>query len=575
MARVLPDVSGLDKEFDYLVPAALAERVEVGNLVRVELHGRRVAAWVVALDVEPPEGVELRPILKVSSIGPSPELVELSTWVAHRWAGRRSSVLTSTMGDTMVDRLPAGPGPLRLPAADPEAAAAFAEPGVTVVQVPPGDDGYRFVLAAAHFGDALVITPGIARARRLGGRLRRDGGRVALAGRDFALGAAGGVVIGARKAALARTRSLAAVVVLDEHDESLQEERNPTWHARDLAIERARRADAPVVLVSASPSMAALAIADRVVRPGRTVERNGWPMVDVIDRRQAEPSERGLFSHALVRAARDTRGRVVCILNRKGRAVMLSCGSCGELVRSADGERLMSERATDDGRRVLVGPDGEERPKICAFCGGTKLKRLRLGVERAREELEALVGESVQELTGTSADGDGPVDARVVIGTEAALHRVQQADLVAFLDIDQELLAPRYRAAEQAMALVVRAAALVGGRPGRVLVQTRTPDHRVLRAAHLADPSRFAVAERELREATGMPPTSALAELSGAGAEEMAESLQGVLGVDLLGPDDRGRYLVRAPDPATLADALATTPRPKARVRVAVDPPRV
>ncbi|MBA3288887.1 MAG: hypothetical protein H0U21_12865, partial [Acidimicrobiia bacterium] len=81
IARVQPDVTGLDKAFDYDVPAALAGRVGVGTLVRVPLHGRRVGGWVVELD--PPEIVErsrLRPLAKVSSLGPSAELMDLARW---------------------------------------------------------------------------------------------------------------------------------------------------------------------------------------------------------------------------------------------------------------------------------------------------------------------------------------------------------------------------------------------------------------------------------------------------------------------------------------------------------------
>ena len=83
---------------------------------------------------------------------------------------------------------------------------------------------------------------------------------------------------------------------------------------------------------------------------------------------------------------------------------------------------------------------------LCAKCGGTKMKNLRAGVNRVREELEALAREPVAELTaerGTDAGGTG---TRIVVGTEAALHRIHKADVVAFLDFDQELLAPRYRA---------------------------------------------------------------------------------------------------------------------------------
>ncbi len=571
IVRVMPDVSGIDKVFDYVVPSAMADTVEIGSLVRVDLHGRRVAGWVVALDVDPPEGVALRDISKVSSLGPDEHLIELARWSAHRWAGRLGPILKQAMPDTMVTSLPAGPDPRSLASARPEVEAAFAQPGVTVVRLPPGGDRFDFVAASARLGDGVVVVPSVADARFLGGRLRRTGGRVALAGRDWALGAAGGTVIGARKAVWARTRSLASVVVLDEHDESLQEERNPTWHARDVAIERARRAGVPCVLVSASPSVAALAAADRVLTPSRADERAGWPISTVVDRRDGDPARSGLFSDEFVAALRATEGRVVCVLNRKGRAPMLACASCGELVRTDDGEHLMAEI---DGE--LVARTGERRPKICAVCRGTKLKRLRLGVNRVREELEALANEPVGEVTADT-DRDVLETRRILVGTEAVLHRVYDAGMVAFLDFDQELLAPRYRAAEQAMGLVVRAARLVGDRSsgGRLVIQTRTPEHRVVRATRLADPGTFAEEERSIREATNFPPFSAIAELSGGGAGEFVGPLLSRLDVDVLGPRDDGRYLLRTPSWESLAAVLEQTPRPKGRVRVAVDPPRI
>jgi primosomal protein N' (replication factor Y) len=167
-------------------------------------------------------------------------------------------------------------------------------------------------------------------------------------------------------------------------------------------------------------------------------------------------------------------------------------------------------------------------------------------------------------------------DSRIYVGTEAVLHRVPDARVVAFLDFDQELLAPRYRVAEQAMALLVRAARLLGPRDrgGRLLIQTRLPRNEVITAALHADPGRLVVVERERRQALGFPPYAALAEVSGEAAATYVESLGQPLGLTVLGPAD-GRWLVRAPDHQTLCEALAATTRPPGRLRVAVDPLRV
>jgi primosomal protein N' (replication factor Y) len=145
-----------------------------------------------------------------------------------------------------------------------------------------------------------------------------------------------------------------------------------------------------------------------------------------------------------------------------------------------------------------------------------------------------------------------------------------------FLDMDSELLAPRYRAAEEVLALLARAARLVGGRGegvGRVVVQTRLPDHVVLRAASLGDPDRVVQAELERREAMRLPPMWALASVSGAGADAVVDHLRADDRVQVGGPAG-GPYLVRAPTSEQLADALADVPRPEARVRIEVDPLR-
>ncbi|MFN0090276.1 MAG: hypothetical protein ACKVWR_08425, partial [Acidimicrobiales bacterium] len=417
-------------------------------------------------------------------------------------------------------------------------------------------------------------------APRLAGRLHRRGVDVALHPQDWARAAAGvEVVVGARAAAWAPAPGLAAVVVLDEHDEAYQEQRSPTWHARDVALERARRAGAPALLVSPTPSLEALD-AGPLLCLERAAERRGWPLLEVVDRRGEDPARGGLYTSRLVERLRAVRaepdGLAVCVLNRTGRARLLACRSCGELARC---ERCTAALRQDaPGGELLCARCGEARPAVCAACGALAHKTLRVGVGRAREELEALVGAPVVELTSASPPEVVP-SSGVVVGTEAALHRVERARLVAFLDIDQELLAARHRAAEQAMGLLARAARLVGRRdgPGRLLVQTRLPDHDVLEAVRHADPGRAADAERARRRALGWPPYSALAVLSGPGGAELAAALAAVLhdqpGAAVLGPAE-DRWLVRAASHAELCDALAAAPRPRGRVRIEVDPQR-
>jgi primosomal protein N' (replication factor Y) len=571
VARVLPDVRGFDKTFDYLVPEQLRSRVRVGTIVRVPLHGRRVGGWVVGLGTEPPAGVALRPIAKVTGWGPPAELIELAEWAAWRWAGHPAALLGAASPPAVVAGLPLPPQPATpVPAPLDDLAIEALDRERAVLRLPPAADPVDLALAAAGRRPALVVTPSVGQARLLTARLRRAGVPVARYPTEWALGAAGATVVGARAAAWAPVGGLGAVVVIDEHDEALQEERAPTWHGRDVAVERARRAGVPCVLASPVPSLEALAWGP-LLTPSRQAEREGWPLLEIVDRRGDDPARPTLLSAALVRHLRSER-RVVCVLNTAGRARLLACLSCGDLARCEHCGAAVTQG--DDGR--LRCPRCEaERPLVCRHCGAARMKTLRPGVTRLREELEAAAGTPVVAATKTTA-GEPLPEARIYVGTEAVLHQVPATDVVAFLDIDHELLAPRYRANEQALGLLARGARLVGPRAtgGRLLVQTRQPHHEVLAAVLHADPGRLTGTELARRTALRFPPAAALAAISGEGAAAFVAALGTPLGVDILGPAD-GRWLLRAPDHQTLCDALAVTPRPPGRLRVEVDPLRV
>jgi primosomal protein N' (replication factor Y) len=222
------------------------------------------------------------------------------------------------------------------------------------------------------------------------------------------------------------------------------------------------------------------------------------------------------------------------------------------------------------------------------------MKTLRAGVTRLREELAALLGVEVEEVSGASARGVlDPADERhepdtgtrapVLIGTEAVLHRLRGAAAVAFLDIDLHLLAPRLSATDETLALLVRAGRLVGARGGppwaRVQLQTRVPEHPVLEAVVRGEPAPVLADEVAIRRTSGLPPFAALALVSGPLAPGYADALarearqlQGA-GV-VVTTAGEGAWLVKAPDHDVLCDLLARVERPPGRgLRVAVDPP--
>jgi primosomal protein N' (replication factor Y) len=562
VARVVPDVTGLDKQFDYLVPDQLRARVAIGSMVRVPLHGRRVGGWIVALG--PPDGSvpldRLVALAKWSGIGPSADVIELARWASQRWgAGRLRPFMVAAQPPSMVGSLPASTAR--------EYTSVDDTPPPRLIRLPPTWDQMSIVEEAVARGPVLVVHPSIDEARRLSARLRQAGYSTALHPEQWARAAGGvDVVIGGRSAIWSPCAGMRSIVVLDEHDESLQEERSPTWNARDVGIERAARAGVPCTLASPCPSAAALHWAGPSVRrPSVSEEREGWPILELVDRTNEEPWKRSLLTSPLIQHLRRADQRVICVHNTKGRARLLACRTCRSLQRC---EHCHASVGQDDSGSLVCRRCGTVRPVVCQNCGSGALALLRPGVSRMREEIEAAAGRPVGVVTG---DSESLPACDVLIGTEAVLHRARHADVVAFLDLDAELLAPRYRAGEQAMALLARAARLVGGRAGggRLLVQTFLPRHEVLQAVLLADPSRAAKVELNRRELLGLPPFAALAAVSGTGAEEFAA----VTGLEASSMGDV--VLLRAPTWDQLGAALSATPRPKgSRLRIEVDPAR-
>ena len=182
------------------------------------------------------------------------------------------------------------------------------------------------------------------------------------------------------------------------------------------------------------------------------------------------------------------------------------------------------------------------------------------------------------EVTGGGDDAVAIDQSKMLfVGTEAALHRVHEADTVVFLDIDQELAAPRYRASEIVGSLLVHAARLVGRSEigGKVMVQTHSIDSPVLQAMASLHIDQYLQSVSEMRSFMKLPPFGALAQLSGTNIDAAMNELRNNVFVHISASND-GSYLVKASDWHVLADALSEIEAVKGvRLKVQVDPSRV
>ena len=571
IARVLCDRSGPDRAFDYQIPTSLVDRVSVGSLVRVDLHGRRIGGWVRELDPADAAPVEeLLPLQRVSSVGPDSAVCELAEWAAHRWAGRRSQFFRTASPPRVVSAIGGSSYSGLQPEPRSPATTKLLGGRGGVLRLPPTSDVLPSIWSCLVSGPVLVIVPGVDDAAILHSRVSRAGVTTALWPKDWSRAAAGvDVTIGTRTAAFARLPSLGSILVVDEFDERLQSESSPTWHAREVLSERARCAGLPLVLVSAVPTPEGLQ-GREVVAPAFARESAGWPDISVADLSEVDGPHVGRLSSVVIQELRDTSRRVLCVLNRTGTSRLLACRSCRELAICEHCDSVMSQPGDNE---LFCAKCGAHRPLMCSHCSGMAFSNLRPGTGRLVTEIAAAAGRPALLVEGDVQPEWSSGSTDVFVGTEAMLHRVAHADTVVFLDIDSEIFAPRFRAGEHVLGLLARAARVVGrrGEGGRLMLQTRDPHHELLASIGQTDIGAATESERAQRKALSLPPYGAMAVIEGGSASEFVDSLPDTVRVG--GAGDRRQ--VRAVDVEVLADALAVGKRPtKGKLRVAVNPSR-
>jgi primosomal protein N' (replication factor Y) len=357
-------------------------------------------------------------------------------------------------------------------------------------------------------------------------------------------------------------------VVDEEHESAFKQEDGVIYHARDMAVVRARLSEAPAILVSATPSLETLAnVAWGRYRHLTLPARHGGarlPEVRAIDLRQSQPPRGRFLSPALVEAVRETLAageQAMLFLNRRGYAPLTLCRACGHRMQCPNCTAWLVEHRA---RRLLACHHcghAEPIPPACPQCGAPdSLAAIGPGVERITEEAAELFPEA-RRLVMASDTLPGPhaaaaaaaaISARevdLVIGTQIVAKgwHFPFLTLVGVVDADLGLGGGDLRAAERTVQLLHQVAGRAGRaeRPGRVLLQTFTPEHPVMQALVSGELDAFMAREGEARRPGNWPPYGRLAALivsveSGEAAEQAARDLAraapGGEGVVVLGP---------------------------------------
>ncbi|MFO1462993.1 MAG: primosomal protein N' [bacterium] len=391
------------------------------------------------------------------------------------------------------------------------------------------------------------------------------------------------VVVGTRSALCLPLRELGLLVVDEEHDASYKQEERFRYHARDLAVLRARQEGIPVVLGSATPSVESLENAAkekyRLLKLPARATAGSLPKIHLVDLKVRPADPETLLSPPLAAALDEVLARgeqALLFLNRRGYAPCLLCRGCGEAPRCPNCEIALTFHKRPAAMVCHYCEFHAAPPECCPRCGGIELSPMGAGTERLEEALQrrypslrlarldrdtAQSRQRTEEILSRFAAGE----LDLLLGTQlvAKGHDFKRLTLVGILLADATLHQPDFRSAERLFQLVTQVAGRAGRHdlPGEVFLQTFRPEHYAIAAAMAQDPEAFFRQERQFREQVGYPPFQriVLLKLSGtqakrveAGCGELAESLTTLFRrhpeIKILGPAPatleklRGRY---------------------------------
>jgi primosomal protein N' (replication factor Y) len=347
------------------------------------------------------------------------------------------------------------------------------------------------------------------------------------------------MVVGTRSAIFAPVTDLALVIVDEEHDSSYKQEETPRYHARDVAVVRAKMANAVVVLGSATPSLESYFNAKKnkyalVELPDR-VERRPLPEVEIIDMRQEfqETGHEQVISRKLAAEIKERierrspiKEQVMVLLNRRGYSPVVLCRTCGKKLECQNCAIALTHHKREHKMVCHYCGFTAPVPKACVHCGSEYVYFLGTGSEKLEELLHGMFSQArIARLDrdtvrshedferALNALNEGELD--LLVGTQmiAKGHDIHGVTLVGVVGADAALGLPDFRAAERTFQLLTQVAGRAGRgqTPGKVILQTYFQDHYAVQYAARHDFIGFYEKELQFRSWMHYPPYSALA----------------------------------------------------------------
>jgi len=441
-------------------------------------------------------------------------------------------------------------------------------------------------------GKAIVLVPEISLTPQLTSRFReRFGDRVAVLHSGLSPGerydqwrrikdGTFDIVIGARSAIFAPIRDLRIIIVDEEHESSYKQEEGVRYNARDLALVRGKMAGAIVLLGSATPSLESRINADKGrfqnIRLPERINRAQLPAVDIVDmRKEARGSWISSKLKQLVDETLQRNEQVILFLNRRGFAPFVLCQDCGYTFKCRNCTVSLTWHRKRNLLRCHHCDFKMPALPLCSVCGGANLKGLGEGTEKLEDDLgEIFKGAVISRIDRDTVRGRGKMEkilnsfergeVDILVGTQmiAKGHHFPGVTLVGVLLADLSLNVPDFRAAERTFQLITQVAGRAGrgDMPGRVLIQTYSPEHYSILHGGEEVSEEFYQTEIAIRKEMRYPPFSRLLNFRMEGAEE-----KGVISCadELRQVGKKTLKLLKIPD----LEMIGPAPSPMSRVR--------
>ncbi len=344
------------------------------------------------------------------------------------------------------------------------------------------------------------------------------------------------IALGARSAVFAPFDDLGLIIIDEEHEGSYKQGVDPKYHARDVAIWRAKWNQGVVLLGSATPSLESYYQASKgrysLATLKSRIDERPLPEVTIVDMRaQLKAGNRSIFSDILHQAIEErlTKGQqIILFLNRRGHSTFVMCRECGHVVTCNYCDLSLTYHHMEKMLRCHYCNYEMSVPDICPNCQGRAIKYLGIGTERVQKETKkAFPGASVLRMDsdttsskgshGRILDAFGQGRADILVGTQMIAKGLDfpRVTLVGVILADTALHFPEFRAGERTFQLLTQVAGRAGrGQvPGQVIVQTYTPEHYSILTAKDHDYKRFYDIEIAGREELDYPPFSHLANI--------------------------------------------------------------